>query len=129
MERKGFYITYHGVVSCGEIIQASCDMHGDLRFDHLRHTLSDYLAMDELDFDPELFAREISKHAILNAAAAKSNPCIKRLIVSEHPTVLAFANLYDAESSAAGSKYLIRDKSEKYGHSVCIFKAAILRLY
>ena len=75
-------------------------MQSDPRFDDLRYTLSNYLNIDGLEFDVDKITHIISKHAKINAAASLSNPHIKRAIVTTDETVIAFANLYIAESES-----------------------------
>ncbi len=105
---KGFYIKFSGLVTSDEIVQASLDMQGDERFDDLRYTLSDYLGIEDVGFEIDAFIKEISAHARINAAAAKSNPKIKRAIVAINETVITFTNLYDSESSSLGSPWKLK---------------------
>jgi len=96
---KGLYINYSGFVSTDEVIKANLEMHGDPRFDDLKYIICDYLSIDEVKYDPGAFTQEVSKLAQLNAAASKSNPHVKRAVVTVDETVLAFTHWYNSESA------------------------------
>ena len=97
---KGYYVTYTGVVTSDEVMQATYEMGSDPRFDDLRYVISNYLLVQDLEFDVDKITGIIRKNAKINAAASLSNPNIKRAVVSVDETVIAFANLYVAESKA-----------------------------
>lgn len=105
---KGYYVNFTGIVTTEEVTEVSNAMESDPRFDDLRYFIANYLEIDGLEFDVDNIAQVISQHAKINAAASLSNPFIKRAVVTTDETIMAFANLYIAESKTEKSAWQLK---------------------
>ncbi len=92
-EPKGVHRRYYGHTNDQEIFESTIITEGSERFDALRYILIDFLAIESLVSTNPAFIPEISA---IDSAAAKTNPCIKLAVVTEHPEIWKLAEAYRA---------------------------------
>lgn len=83
-EPEGVHRRYHGVMTIDERRRSFNDICGDPRFDSMRFSITDYLAVTRYEVDPAA-TEEI---AALHSAAMLSNPSILIAAVAVRPDVV-----------------------------------------
>lgn len=90
-ERKGVVRRFYGDVTIGNLIKASDEVQGDLRFDELRYVISDFTDCTKFVFD----GSEVEELAATDGAAAYNNRQIKSAVVVTLPEAVAAARYYE----------------------------------
>jgi hypothetical protein len=98
-EGKGLYRLYLRKISGKDLLNSNLTIQGDPRFDDLRYIVNDFTKVEEFD------GREIdiSRIAMVDSVAAKSNSDIKIAIVSNNEMILKWIYLYSEKMQ--GSLY------------------------
>ncbi|MFO1338078.1 MAG: hypothetical protein U1F53_07550 [Burkholderiaceae bacterium] len=89
-ERHGVYRRYSGDVTIAERIESFEAICGDARFDDLRYSITDYLAVQRYEVS-ERATREI---AALHIGPAMTNPVLRIAAVAVRPDVLAAIRMF-----------------------------------
>ena len=97
-EKKGVICQYHGMFVVNDLAQTSRVVCGDARFDTTQYSMIDLLGITDLEDRPiEQTLQMLKEIAFINAAAARSNPQIKVVIITSDETIAAFAAYYASE--------------------------------
>lgn len=89
-EPQGVWRRFHGTVGAGDIIQSVEQVHNDWRFDSLRYSINDFLAIELVDVNS--FTVEMA--AIQALGARMSNPHLVLAMVATDPRVIELASVF-----------------------------------
>jgi len=89
-EPRGVYLQFGGQVSINDILNATIQFEGNSRFDNLRYVIADYSRITGCDAKPT----DIYDVWVMDAGAKRSNPNIKKAIVTTTSEVIELARCY-----------------------------------
>ena len=100
-EPRGVVIQFAGIVTPRDPQDATTAYEGDIRFGDLRFVIADYSAIAGCAATPS----DMEMVGAMNYGASKSNPRIRKAVVTTSPEVIALAEHY---RKALGSPILTR---------------------
>jgi len=89
-ESDGLYRIFTGKVTGEEILTSNLELQGDPRFDDISYVLNDFTAI--VDFD--VTDIDVTKIAVMDDVAAKSNPDINIAIVATLEPFIKWVNVF-----------------------------------
>ena len=96
-ESDGVVIEFRGLVSIRDLEQATVGYEADSRFDDLHWVIADYSGIDGCDAHPA----EIESVWVMDFGARRSNPRVRKVVVTTRPEVLAMASHYASHLGGA----------------------------
>jgi hypothetical protein len=89
-EPEGVWRKFHGTLTSEDLLRSVTLVHGDWRFDRLRYSLNDFLAVERLDLDRSAI-EEAAAQAI---GAMHSNHRLIMAMVATNPEVIEAVRLF-----------------------------------
>lgn len=105
---SGAYKKFAGHVSDDELLRSVSRLHGDARFDDLRYVINDFLDVESFDVSED----NVMYIAAMDAAAARSNPNIRVVIVVTDAKALALALNYASSPWTAYATRIVSSVDE-----------------
>jgi hypothetical protein len=97
-EDKGLYMRVYGAVAAADMIDFVVQIAGDVRFDELRYTISDFLDVESY----EVSEVDVGEATALDRAHQLTNPRICEAFVATNPAVVALVEVWCAAKPVPG---------------------------